>query len=348
MDCNFTVIPHFNQAYLNSIIISLIFSEYFKKIISEKSKYLSNSNLFKSFILKLIESTDTKKIYSKTTPIDLLLSLNIKSYKTSQWTPEHISYVYNLLNITNITLLFDSFTNNYIIKTDDENLKDKLTDTPDVIILYHSKLHSKSKILINKYHEFYKKNPNKAIKYNSIYYDYNFIGIDNYDDVISLNDDSYELELCILNNPTATIGFKCNNEKYVYNYFNFNILSNCSIIKYNWNQKKSEMLKEKCFNNKTCNLPQSNISCFSFNNDDKILIYVKKGKKITSYKSMKTIQESASKSMKSIQESASKSMKSIKESGSKSMKTIKEPSKTMKDDKDYIIKLLVSKLKKNS
>jgi hypothetical protein len=117
------------------------------------------------------------------------------------------------------------------------------------------------------------------------------------------------------------------------------------------------MLKEKCFNNKTCNLPQSNISCFSFNNDDKILIYVKKGKKITSYKSMKTIQKSTSKSMKTIKESGSKSIKTIKEPSktiktikepSKTMKTIKEPSKTMKDDKDYIIKLLVSKLKKNS
>lgn len=332
MNCNFDVIPHYSQGYLNSIIISLIFNTEFRKLLTFDN---SRSNLFKDFIKGLIDDNNDNDvqldIYKRTSYRDLLQSLEPKSYKRTSWMPDYITKVYKLLGINFINLIYDSSNNKYIINIDET------TDTtnPDVIVLYHSKLNTNSNYYISKYRELSNKNKESAVKFDTSYYGLNFRGVDTYENEITLNGITYELQNCFLSNDNSTLGFICSNNRFVYNYWKLPSPSSCGIVKFNWNLKElSDKDKTKCFDRSNCNISSGSKRCFSFANDNKILVYVKKDTpEIKSKSKSKSISIDKSMSMKSKDKSMSMSM-SMK---SKSKKN---------DDKDYIIKLLISKLKK--
>ncbi len=338
MNCNFDIIPHYSQGYLNSIIISLIFNTNFRKLLNFDNSH--RSNLFKDFIKGLIDDNDVQlDIYKRTSYRDLLQSLEPKSYKRTSWLPDYITKVYKLLGINFINLIYDSSNNKYIINLDET------TDTtnPDVIVLYHSKLNTNSNYYISKYRELSNKNKESVVKFDASYYGFNFKGVDTYENKITVNGITYELQNCFLTNDNSTLGFICSNNKFVYNYWKLPSPSSCGIVKFNWNLKElSDKDKTKCFDRSNCNIPSGSKRCFSFANDNKILVYVKKETSETKTKSLKSKNEmSLDRSMNmNIDMSKSKSM--IK---SKSKSMIKSKSKK-NDDKDYIIKLLISKLKK--
>lgn len=346
MNCNFDIIPHYSQGYLNSIIISLIFNTEFRKLLNYDDGH--KSNLFKDFIKGLInDNANQLDIYKRTSYGDLLQSLEPKSYKRTSWMPDYITKVYKLLGINFINLIYDYSNNKYIINIDETTN----TNNPDVIVLYHSKLNTNSNYYISKYRELSNKNKESAVKFDASYYGFNFKGVDTYENEITVNGITYQLQNCFLTNDNSTLGFICSNNRFVYNYWKLPSPSSCGIVKFNWNLKTlSDKDKTKCFDRSNCNIPSASKRCFSFANDNKILVYVKKETDISkslskSLKSKNEMSMSKSKSMiksKSIDMSKSKSM--IK---SKSKSMIKSKSKK-NDDKDYIIKLLISKLKKKN
>ena len=349
MSCSFDVIPHFDQGYLNSILISLIYNTSFKDLIINKFKYNDvEENLFKKLIKYLLENSSNPLIYKKLKPQDLLSSLEFKSNKYNTWVPDYITKIYSLLNISFLTIIYDAKTNKYLL--DSSSIID-----PDVIILYHSELNKKSNVFISKFKEFYKTNPIKALEFEGTSKGINFNGIDSYEEEISINDNIYEISNCILTNNNATIGFFCNKEKYVYNYFNSPDLSTCAIVKYDWNLKRNN---SKCFSNDTCKIKSTN--CFSFFKDEKLIIYIKKKKETSDniedhedteiHENQEDIEIQENQEDTEIQENQEDDIKSVSKSKSKTIKEVKEvkevkDDKDDKDDKDYIIKLLVSKLK---
>jgi hypothetical protein len=341
MSCSFDVIPHFDQGYLNSILISLIYNTSFKDLITNKFIYNDfEKNLFKKLIKYLLENNSNPLIYKRLNAHDLLLSLELKSNKYTTWVPDYITKIYSLLNISFLTIIYDAKTNKYLL--DSSSIID-----PDVIILYHSELNKKSNVFISKFKEFYKTNPDKALEFEGTSKGINFKGIDTYDEEISVNDNIYEISSCILTNNNATIGFFCNKEKYVYNYFNSPDLSTCAIVKYDWNLKRND---SKCFSTETCKIKSTN--CFSFFKDEKLIIYIKKKKEITENPKVTAVTEEVedTQDTEEVEDIQDKEDDEIQPDDIKSViksKTIKEVKevKDDKDDKDYIIKLLVSKLK---
>jgi hypothetical protein len=339
MNCNFDVIPHFEQGYLNSILISLVYNSAFKQVIIDNFEYTLNDkkNLFKNLIKYLLENTSNPNTFKKITPQDLLLSLDFNLTTNITWIPDYLNKIYKLLNIKFLTIIFDSKSNKYILDSTD------VLD-PDVIILYHSDLNKKSNVFISKFKEFYKTNTSKALEYEGISKGLKFNGIDTYEDEISINESVYEINSCFLTNNTATIGFFCNGEKFVYNYLESPNLSTCAIVKYDWNLKKNE---SKCFSKNTCKINSD--SCFSFFKDEKLIIYIKKKKEI-SEENPEEISEEKSKEIseqkpEEISEQNSKENVNISdEDTDKYIKSLTND-ENKNNDKDYIIKLLVSKLK---
>jgi hypothetical protein len=356
MNCNFDVIPHYSQGYLNSIIISLIFNTEFRKLLNFNN---NRSNIFKGFIKGLIDdnndNNDKLDIYKKTSYRDLLESLEPKSYKRTSWMPDYITKVYKLLDINFINLIYDVSNNKYIINVDETTN----TTNPDVIVLYHSKLNTNSHYYINKFRELSHKNKESAVKYEASNYGFNFKGVDTYENEITVNGIIYELQNCFLSNHTSTLGFICSNNRFVYNYWKLPSVSNCGIVKFNWNLKQlSDKDKTKCFDRSNCNIPSDSKRCFSFANDNKILVYLKKDNSEIMNKSKS---KDKSKSLiinksKSKDKSFNKSLimnKSKDKNKSKSLimdkSKSKDKSKSLKkNDKDYIINLLISKLKKKN
>ena len=337
MSCSFDVIPHFNQGYLNSILISLVYNTTFKELIIDKFHYSSHekNNVFKGLIKYLLENISNPNTFKKITPQDLL-SLDFKLTPNITWIPDYLNKIYKLLNITFLTIIFDSKSNKYILDSTD-------VIDPDVIILYHSELNKKSNIFISKFKEFYKTNSSKALEYEGISKGLKFNGIDTYEDEISINDSVYEINSCFLTNNTATIGFFCNGEKYVYNYLESPNLSTCAIVKYDWNLKKDE---KKCFNKYNCKI-NSNNNCFSFFKDEKLIIYIKKKKEVIQEVSEKDPEEVLDEVPEEVSEEkiVKKPLEEISDEDTNEYIKSLSNSTSFKEDKDYIIKLLVRKLK---
>lgn len=105
--------------------------------------------------------------------------------------------------------------------------------------------------------------------------------IQNYEKTIILNDITYKLDSCLITNYNsqkhAIAGITCNDTRYVYNGWNYEIINNktCFLIKYHWDLRKN---KNFCLDYNICNFSKkinTKDTCFNFTKGDRILIYVR-------------------------------------------------------------------------
>jgi hypothetical protein len=175
-----------------------------------------------------------------------------------------------------------------------EETRKKIEDIPDIIVLFNEKVYPNIKQLYHAY------DINKSKISKSVLERYvnksDIIGIETYDEIISINSVQYKLDSVLIINYNhdnidrghAITGITCNNNKYVYNGWtklttdpakiNKDLnggINPCSLMKYNWDLKIDE---EFCLNPNTCKL-NFNIDkkdlCFSFNKGNRVLIYTR-------------------------------------------------------------------------
>jgi len=172
--------------------------------------------------------------------------------------------------------------------------KKKLSDIPDFICLYHTKLNNIFNFSQNvafKTDVFHKRH-NLSYNYKDV--KINKDDIKNFKDEFFMNGIKYRLDSCILADFNAKFsrhsiaGITCNNKKYVYNGWIKRTLDPamrnqleginefpCSLMRHDWNIKKD---KDFCLNSQTCKLDfvNKNDLCFNFSKgNNRILIYVR-------------------------------------------------------------------------
>ncbi len=173
------------------------------------------------------------------------------------------------------------------LEKDATKIKDN-TKTPDVIILFHQDLINNSHVIIAnefKNEVFGLLNPLHKHVGNTFFLNMrpNSDKIKNYEDTIILNDVTYKLDSCLITNYNndlgnhAIAGITCNNKKYVYNGWTYELINNnkCSLMKYDWDLKKN---KNFCLDYKKCNFSKKvnkKDLCFNFTKGYRILIYVR-------------------------------------------------------------------------
>jgi len=181
---------------------------------------------------------------------------------------------------------------------EEKEIRQLISDVPDILILNHSDFSSKFTSVINyTYNQLLEKNKFLAGIYDKDYYhDIIIKGLDEYKDEIEFNGRKYKLDSCLLNsystiNPKNTsshliAGLTCKNVRFVYNgwdkektdeekIFDEDTYIACPLIGYNWDLNHH---KEVCFLPKKCNLfrPIETNFCFSFNKiTSGTLIYVR-------------------------------------------------------------------------
>ena len=241
------------------------------------------------FFLK--EKDDKKKFY---------LNLTSKKITYIKWIDEFIIDFYRSLGISYLDIYYMNDNkfylniykfiywnqideNKYItdlnynalinIKTEN-NINDILKNKPDVLIIYHKDLNSSLKnyekpfLFSSKTKDIYKK------------FESNYEELNKFKDIqeeIEFNGDIYILDSILLNYDNKTIvGFKHDDEKYIYNNFSLNEENPCSIIKFDWKFDEGEF----CYNPFKCdldeNLDKIENLCFDFKTGNKTLIYIKK------------------------------------------------------------------------
>ncbi len=251
-----------------------------------------NEYLFKVkpeiLLLDLIERKD-KKLK------DFFISVNKDLSKKINLSLNFIYIIsfFKVLNINFIDIYCDLYNNynvldmNHDIKTEDE-MEEKLKSNPDVII-YTDSLLSSSDYLGEDY------------EYDEIYdtntYNLNINDLKKYKEIIRFNETNYKLDSVLISNYNneiykhAIAGITCNNNKYVYNGWTTKTTdpvlrekidklneSACSLMKYDWNLRKSQ---EFCLNPYTCKIEfdikssRFNNICFSFTKGNRILVYVR-------------------------------------------------------------------------
>jgi hypothetical protein len=164
-----------------------------------------------------------------------------------------------------------------------------------------------------------------------------FKGLDNLENVIEYNGDTYILDSCLLtnyNNNTrgihAICGISCKNNKYVYNgwmrttndpsivdksLFKHHNMP-CELMKYDWDVNNPR--NKFCLNHRLCQLPMidktvNNDLCFSFGKGKRTLIYVKTNKNFKSLDD--TLKPSLKKTDKKTDNDSKKTVKDVKKNG---------------------------------
>jgi len=208
------------------------------------------------------------------------------------------------LNIDNqIKYIADEKTNNIYFKLNNNISENKIKEIfnqtskilekkPDIIILKHEDLNIPQPLK-----ELYDISAKIFHEFKSSQYKFDVKGLDKYQDIIYLNGHKYKLDAVTLSNYDkdkgghAIAGITCNGNRYVYNGWNSmstdpalkdknkGLTSPCSLMKYDWNLRKSG---DFCLNPVTCKLdffnPLKNKSkslCFSFARGERNLVYVR-------------------------------------------------------------------------
>ncbi len=288
---------------------------------SDKKEITRLFNLInpKLLLLKILSNND-KVLYDK-----LLL-------QDTNWFPEYITMFLHYLNVKTLDITYDENKNkcyfNYfknvnsklfslIDKTifnlyyyynnqinenkekEEMDIKNILKETPDVLILYHSKLNkTNANVLTNK----------SMNVFDSSNYGFNIDDlkdIKEYKDEINFNGYTYKLDNVLLENYNDILhsrhtiaGITCGNKKYVYNgwiklikglFFTLQIILNknepCTLMKFDWDLNKTNNF---CLDSFNCKLKEAGYLdyvfnlCFSFNKGNRILVYVKTDKNKTS------------------------------------------------------------------
>jgi hypothetical protein len=184
----------------------------------------------------------------------------INLYKYIFWKPLNDGNYEKELNINELR----NFNHNDI---------DDISTKYDVLIIYHYDLNTSINNNLDKFSII----DNKGKTQNILsYFENQKINI-NIEEEIEFNNNIYILDSILLKNGDKSIvGFRSDNEKYVYNNFSSSFNNPCSIIKFDWKYDNGEF----CYNPFKCDLNDdiTNIDdlCFDFKKGDKTLIYIKK------------------------------------------------------------------------
>ena len=195
-----------------------------------------------------------------------------KHVQKEVWYQDYILNFYKLLNISCLTVIYNSATKTYLVDNLNSNnydeIKADIDNMPNIILLYHSEANDKSTYFIQKYDFLKKTNPEQAANLKLSNYNISIKGLDTCEDTIIFNCQKYKLDSCLLDNKFATTGITCNNKRIVYNHQNTN-----QIVDFDWNVKNTTNTVNKfCF--KTENKEQGE-ECISFNEGVRLFVYVK-------------------------------------------------------------------------
>lgn len=337
---NLEVIPQIlGNCWFNAILMCLLYSEETRKITyslsMEWSKEEIKKDKLKNFFTYILKYNYNKpemitKLFEKRFKTEFLLLSHMYNNKI-----DDILKVIKQNSDTNITSL--GYYNKYIITLlslfnykyidlyySDDNIYgnimnnklriDETVEPPEIVVVFHEKLFN-IKQSFSEYQLQTSKLTLSREEYEKI-----IIGVDEYKEVITINDINYELDSCLISNYNdindighAIVGISCNNEGYVYNGWNIgnpisiyknnyskNIKKSCKLFKYDW--KKYLYLSNDgfCLGKYQCNLTDIDEKdlCFNFSKGERILIYVKKDNSFKS-PSFKSSSSSKSKSFKS-------------------------------------------------
>jgi len=272
--------------YYNKIQPQLILFKFLKKYNPEMEKFVKeklkndisfgwNHNYIADFLHFINPKTINLAYFDKTDDIFINFLDNFK-------------YTYD--KSLKIKFIMPDITEEDYIKQN----KKKLSDIPDFICLYHTKLNkifNFSQELAFKTDVFHKRH-NLSYSYKDV--KINKDDIKNFKDEIFMNGIKYRLDSCLLTDFNAKFsrhsiaGITCNNNRYVYNGWIKKTLDPamrnqleginefpCSLMRHDWNVKKD---KDFCLNSQTCKLDfvNKNDLCFNFSKgNDRILIYVR-------------------------------------------------------------------------
>ena len=322
-----SVIPQYiGTCWFNAILMNSFYSQAMRKLMIKKvSKTWDKTNkVFKFFktILKKSYNTEDQKIidmFYNTKPqmllityaylFDITLIKTIKKLKYGGYS-SYISMFLKEINVKVLDIVYyhriskcllNSFKhmNKSSIRIDIDKEKKEieqiLTDVPDVLVLYNTKLYD-----YLDYNNLLLKNVNIQIHESDKYgiNDEAIEDIKEYKDEIRLLGHVYKLDSIILENYNenkgvhAISGITCNNNKYVYNGWCKGTVDPAlkqkerkkkiepyPLVKYDWNLRED---KNFCFKPEYSETIQEQKLCFSFNKGRRILIYVKNNREETS------------------------------------------------------------------
>ena len=307
---NIDVIPQYirDTCWFNAILMATLYSENSRNKLLEISKNWDRTdkilNIFR-IILKNNKNPEKsiiiKKLFKKIKPEQIIIKIT-SSYKndfkesksktfkktynyTFEWNTEYIiNFLKDILKVKVLDILYDAETDKCILNfnkiIDDTICKNTICNNstshelPDYIVLYHSSI-------FKKYKKMYKFIIDNITNYETIEKT-KYSGIENYEEQISFNGHDYKLDSCLLsdklifNNWHVIAGITCNNNKYVYNgWYNPIINSPCSLMSYDWDLHKKQKF---CLNPILCKLnltKNKGLVCFSFNQGERVLVYVR-------------------------------------------------------------------------
>ena len=257
------IIPKFTGSnWFNSFLMSILYSQNARKMMMKESINWNKKDKFFN-ILKNILKRNYNNLETEFLLLNFLKKYDIEKNNLNNFyyllfikklTSKVIDIYYdkNIINFHKKINIKNKFLLNYNkkinINDEKEDFLKIIKDIPNFIVLYHSKI-------LN-------------IKFNNDK-EANLFDLSNYnfkinDDIIIFNDIKYKLDSCIINKYDndichSIIGITHNNNKYIY-------INSDSLIKYNWNLKNNDDI---CLN-----IDNKDI-CFSFDKDERILIYVR-------------------------------------------------------------------------
>lgn len=294
--------PEKVQKFFNKIRPEIILLKMLKKMGHifqlEYYKYILKNNLsdlgwFEDFIIPFFK-------YMKLNTLDIVYS----DYKYYLETYNEFTYKYKPQFKSVFTTLNTDYDN---VSMDElkrkrkmvfQEINKKLNSIPDILIVRHEAINPQIFNMKEMYNHIGEKI--REFKGDTYLFNFNIQGLNSYEDIIYLNGHKYKLDAVTLTNYDivamnhAIAGITCNGNHYVYNGWNSAttdpalvnnnydvsqvIVSPCSLMKYDWNLRKSDNF---CLNPKTCKLDFINqqdfgkMLCFSFAKGRRILIYVR-------------------------------------------------------------------------
>lgn len=312
--------------WFDVLLMVTFYSQYTKKLVKQETKYWNTKkhkplHLFMHILKhKQVKTKDRKKdiaFFNKYTPEHILNLLHYdnpqrfflsdyeKGFNTAYYLKAFYDYLglttvmlsivkdtiyYDLNNeIANIIILNGQYFPNYT-KLQDDTLSYRLSIQPDILVVtINNEYHPYTTYLYDLYT---KKYPNYVVNNADI------------DIILSkpkymiYNDQAYALDAIILANKNTNVeghyiaGLTCGKSRYVYNSWRMqdnkytDDLLSCKLMPFDWDTNHSEFcLSPDC----SLESPIASEHCFSFNEGERLLIYVKVN--ATSVKSSTPINE---------------------------------------------------------
>jgi hypothetical protein len=310
--------PYNEYSSLNSILMSVLYSENSRDLIIKKAKSWDSSNKFRLIIKKIVNKNklmkDISLEISSLKPDDIFLEnmyflkekenkdlfrKDLISSKLNKinWIEDYIIDLYRSLGLNCLDIYYMEDKKIYLnlfkfmrwvykdekistdlnlfplIKIQETNIIPK---NPDIFIVFHKDL---NKSINDKYMKPFYKTSSKTkeifLKFEDKSKKYEIFK--EIEEEMRIDDDIYILDSIMVNNSIKSfVGFRCNEDKYIYTNFSGSFENPCSVNKFNWEINKGKF----CFNPLKCDIIDDFIDiddlCIDFEKGDKTLIYIKK------------------------------------------------------------------------